>query len=125
MKTTWKIINVTLRRKSSTSNCDAHFISNGQIIKNHDEIADQFNHFYISIGSKLSQEIQPMNDHKHYLRNTTESQLTFTSVEEQHVLTKINNLKDKSSYGHDGISNNLVKRIKDVLIKPLTLLINQ
>ena len=121
---TWKIINDILRRKSSTS-CDAHFISNGQIIKNHDEIADQFNHFFISIGSKLSQEIQPMNDHKHYLRNPTESQLIFTSVEEQHVLTIINNLKDKSSYGHDGISNNLIKRIKDVLIKPLTLLISQ
>ena len=42
MKTTWKIINDTLRRKSSTS-CDTHFISNGQLIKNHDEIADQFN----------------------------------------------------------------------------------
>ena len=66
MKTTWKIINDTLRRKSSTSNCDAHFIYNCQIIQNHDEIADQFNHFFISIGSKLSQEIQPMNDHKHY-----------------------------------------------------------
>ena len=72
MKTTWKIINDTLRRKSSTS-CDAHFISNGQIIKNHDEIADQFNHFFISIGSKLSREIQSMNDHKQYLRNPTES----------------------------------------------------
>ena len=125
MKTTWKIINDTLRRKSSTSNCDAHFISNDQIIKNHDEIADQFNHFFISIGSKLSQGIQPMNDHKHYLRNPTESQLIFTSVEEHHVLTIINILKDKSSYGHDGIFNNLIKRIKDVLIKPLTLLINQ
>ena len=72
MKTTWKIINDTLRRKSSTS-CDAHFTSNGQIIKNRDEIADQFNHFFISIGSKLSREIQPMNDHKQYLRNPTES----------------------------------------------------
>ena len=51
MKTTWKIINDTIQRKSSTSNCDAHVISNGQIIKNHVEIADQFNHFFISIGS--------------------------------------------------------------------------
>ena len=50
MKTTWRIINDTLRRKSSTSNCDAHFLSNGQIIKNHDEIANQFNQFFISIG---------------------------------------------------------------------------
>ena len=64
MKTTGKIINDTLRRILSTS-CDAHFISNDQIIKNHHEIADQFNHLFISIGSKLSQEIQPMNEHNH------------------------------------------------------------
>ena len=92
MTSTWRIISDTLRRKSSIS-CDAHFKSNGQIIPNHDEIADQFNHFFISIGSKLSQEIQPMNDHNHYLRNPTESQLIFTSVEEQHVLRIINILK--------------------------------
>ena len=66
-----------------------------------------------------------MNDYNNYIRNPTESQLIFIPVEEQQVLTIINSLKDKSSYGHDGISNNLIKRIKDVLIRPLTLLINQ
>ena len=30
-------------------NCDAHFISNGQIHKNHDENADQYIHFFICL----------------------------------------------------------------------------
>ena len=37
----------------------------------------------------------------------------------------INKLKNKSSYGHDNISNKLIKCSKDVLAKPLTMLINQ
>ena len=77
----------------------------------------------------MTQKLRTINIHtitfKWNRQGTDKSQLIFTSVEEQHVLTIINSLKDKSSYGHEGISNNLIKRIKDVLIKPLTLLINQ
>ena len=34
-------------------------------------------------------------------------------------------LKNKSSYGHDYISNKILKACKTILAKPLTLLINQ
>ena len=34
-------------------------------------------------------------------------------------------MKNKASYGHDNISNILIKRAKDVLIEPLALLVNQ
>ena len=34
-------------------------------------------------------------------------------------------LKNKSSSGYDGISNTILKSIKSVIIKPLTLIINQ
>ena len=37
----------------------------------------------------------------------------------------INKLKNKSSFGHDTISNKLIKRCKDILVKPITLMINQ
>ena len=37
----------------------------------------------------------------------------------------IKNLKNKSSYGHDCLSNILIKRVQNVLIEPLTFLINQ
>ena len=34
-------------------------------------------------------------------------------------------MKNKSSYGYDNISNKLIKSAKNVLIKPLTLIVNQ
>ena len=37
----------------------------------------------------------------------------------------IKTLKCKTSYGHDGISNNLLKKLEPVLSTPLTLIINQ
>ena len=37
----------------------------------------------------------------------------------------IDKLNNKASYGHDNISNNLIKSAKEVLVEPLTLLVNQ
>ena len=37
----------------------------------------------------------------------------------------VKNIKSKSSTGYDGISNKLIKQARAVLVKPLTLLMNQ
>ena len=49
----------------------------------------------------------------------------FNLVDENTILSTINRLKNKSSHGFDNISNILIKKAKHVLVKPLTLLINQ
>ena len=41
------------------------------------------------------------------------------------MANRFDNLKNKASYGHDNISNILIKRAKEVLIESLTLLVNQ
>ena len=46
-------------------------------------------------------------------------------VDDNEILRIVNNLKDYSNYGYDGIYNLLVKRAKNELNKPLTLIINQ
>ena len=47
------------------------------------------------------------------------------NVDKAVVKKTINNLQAKSNSGCDGISSNLLKVIEPVIIKPLTLLINQ
>ena len=49
----------------------------------------------------------------------------FVQVNEVYIDNLINKLKNKSSCGYDNISNKHIKYAKSVLIKPLTLLINQ
>ena len=46
-------------------------------------------------------------------------------MSDQEIIIAIDNLENKSSTGCDGISNKLLKFIKDVVTKPLTLIINQ
>ena len=41
------------------------------------------------------------------------------------VISAINNLENKTSYGCDGISNKLLKLIKNEISKPITLIVNQ
>ena len=53
------------------------------------------------------------------------TQLKFKCITETETLKAIDNLENKNSSGHDGISNKLLKLTKNILIKPLTLKINQ
>ena len=46
-------------------------------------------------------------------------------VNEDNINEAINRLKNKSSYGHDEISNKIIKSAKNSLIQPLMLIINQ
>ena len=61
----------------------------------------------------------------HYLNGNVTSKFQFHIVSQDYIGKLIDNLKNKASYGHYNISNILIKRAKEVLIEPLTLLINQ
>ena len=61
----------------------------------------------------------------HYLNKDIHSSFTFMNIDEDAINKIIYNLPPKSSRGCDGISSKLLKVIAPVIIKPLTLLINQ
>ena len=51
--------------------------------------------------------------------------LKFHSVTVDNVSRIIDSLKPKTSSGVDSISNKLIKYVKDVILEPLTVIINQ
>ena len=53
------------------------------------------------------------------------TRLQFKCITETETLKAIDNLENKNSSGHDGISNKLLKLTKKELSKSLTLIINQ
>ena len=113
VKKTWALIKET------------EFIWNDRIITDLDEIANKFNTYFINIGQSLSEQIHATRSSDEYLSNRTNTIFNFTEVNEECIDSIIKNMKSKSSTGYDNISNKLVKSAKDVLIKPLTLLMNQ
>ena len=90
-----------------------------------DEIANEFNKYFINIGRLLSEEITSGHSGDEYLNDKTELVFNFTPVTEDYIANVISNLKNKSSYGYDNISNKLIKLAKGVLTQPLTLISNQ
>ena len=90
-----------------------------------DKIVNKFNTYFINIGHSLSEQIHTTRFSDEYLSNRTNTIFNFTDVNEESIDSIIKNMKSKSSTGYDNISNKLVKSAKDVLIKPLTLLMNQ
>ena len=73
----------------------------------------------------MSVQIHATRSSDEYLNNRTNTVFNFTEVSEECIASIIKNMKSKSSTGYDNISNKLFKSTKDVLIKPLTLLMNQ
>ena len=124
VKKTWSIIKDTLGKTNSQKiNCE--FEVDNRTITDPVEIANEFNKYFVAIGQSLSHNAQPDKSYNEYLSNRPHCHLTFSSVNEDLVSNIIRRLKNKSSYGHDNISNSLIKKAQLYLIKPLTLIINQ
>ena len=97
----------------------------GKIITNSDEIADTFYEYFVNIGRKLSYQIIHVHQHSHYLDNETNNRIKLEVVNEDNIKEATNRLKNKSSYGHDEISNKIIISAKNSLSQPLMLIINQ
>ena len=124
IKRTWSIINESLHRKKKTiSSCI--FYHNGKTLEDPSKIANAFNEYFISIGPSLANKIDKNNNFRKYLRNASESRLYFEPRTEHKTMKIIENLKNKTSSGIDGISNQLLTSAKNVLVKPITTIINQ
>ena len=96
------------------------------------EIANAFNVYFANIGKNLAADIessistdQSYTAYTQYLLNPTKEKYIFRCATQGEVVKAINNLEKKQSSGHDGISNKVLKYIKNEIAKPLTLIINQ
>ena len=123
------VCNKNTLQKNARCPDSTKFVLNNRMITNLDEIANEFNIYFtsINIGRLLNDQIQAVTSSKDYLlqHNKTETTFNFVSVIEVYIYNVINKLINKSSYGYDTISNNHTKYARNVLTKPLTLLINQ
>ena len=88
-------------------------------------IANKFNEYFINISNNLADKIPMAEPFYSYLNHPTNCVFTFQPITEVKISEIIGNLKNKSSYGHDCLSNIMIKKAQGPLIKPLTLLINQ
>ena len=106
MKKTWGVISDTLNRNCK-SKSQAEFIYENHVIRDTDEIANQFNDSFINMARTLSQQIQPTHSFNNYLNNNSMLRFKFQPVDQNHFSQLIDKLKDIASYRHDNISTKI------------------
>ena len=124
IKKTWLIINKTLNNKK-TSDLSQFFSIGNKLTSDPNEIANEFNEYFINIGKQILNQIVSTQSFQSYLTSPTNKRFKLMEIDDNEILRIINNLKNESSYGYDCLSNLLLKRAKKELIKPMTLIINQ
>ena len=111
------------------SNEHLTFKSNGRDLSDNIEIANEFNRFFANIGENLASNVEQFDNHelsyKTYLQTHHAQNCRFELIDENATIKVIDYIENKSSSGHDGISNILLKYVKLEISKPLTLIINQ
>ena len=126
VKQTWSFIKDTLQRKLHSSP-SSKFILNNNTITDLDEIATEFNKYFINIGRSLSDQIQSIHSSLDHLpkQHKPTSIFSFNPVNEECIAKYIKKLKNKSSYRYDNILNKFIKTAGHILFKPLTVIVNQ
>ena len=126
IKQAWKIIKETLNR-SKRDALPNRFLVGEQHIDDPKEIANAFNLYFITIGPSVASHIVTDHDlsYKDYLSENHTPTIQMKFVKEEAVDSIINKLKNKTSHGFDGISNQILKIAKAELLRPKTFLINQ
>lgn len=92
-------------------------------------IAESFCQYFTNVGPKSADNIPPSAlTSKHYLQmndNRTTQSFFLTPTDPQEILAILKNVKAKQSTGHDNLSTNLLKSMKESLSIPLSKIVNK
>ena len=126
IKLTWRLINQVLGNNPNKS-ISTKFNINDKCITDQQEIANHFNSFFASIGTKISQQIKNHDqiDHRQYLINRPVTTFHFHEITTQDVMCIISKLPNKKSTGYDEISTETIKILSAVISPTLSLIINK
>ena len=125
-KNTWATINNVLNKPSSKTFPEYITVKENRIV---DKIvmANEFNKYFCKIGSNMAATIEcdQNNLYTDYLNIPINTYFKLFIIDEIVIHNIIQNLNSKSSFGHDGISTNLLKFLEPLLTKSLALIVNQ
>ena len=114
IKNTWRTIKELITRKSPKNNFPDYFQIGDERKYDKATIANTFNTYFAYIGIELASAIYNAGDitYNDFLQTPIADRFTFVPVNDETIIRIIDNLKSKTSYGHDGLSSLLLKTIK-------------
>ena len=126
IKKTWKILNSLTGKNNDKSSTTNSFRNNGETITDPNTIANNFCDYYSNIGETLASKIPFAHKHfSQYLSNSNERSIFINPTHPEEIENIIRNMKPKKSQGKDNINSVFIKKIKESICRPLTLLMNK
>ena len=122
---TWQIINELISRKSGKSSVGELRV-NGQSVTNTTELAEEFNHHFAAIGTKLASEIpeSARTSYHNYLTGTNK-RFEFHPTTPNHVLSLLSTLDNSKAAGLYDVSSRRIRDCTDMICSALCVIFNQ
>ena len=89
------------------------------------DIVEEFNKYFCSIGSQLASKFDGEGDIRQFLGRGSINSIQLHDIIEVEVKNEINSLDTKKSWGHDDLSARFIQLICPIIIKPLTKIFNK
>ena len=128
-KKLWQIINHASGKLVDKTCATTCLNIEGTLVYEKQMIAQEFAKFFASIGVNYAKKIteDPVQTLDHFMSKmpTNLNSVYFYATNKVEIDKIIMNLKNKSSSGWDGISNKLLKEIKDCILEPLANIFNK
>ena len=130
MSKTWGIIKEVIsgKDKNKKTNIEQLVICDdgtNKVVTSDEDIADELNNYFVSIGSKLAEKIPTVNlDFEDYLNRRNEKSFFWKPIKETEVYDNLNALDTKKSHGYDKLSVRLIKDAIPYIVAPLTYIFN-
>ena len=127
-KKLWQLINTTINKTKNSGSIIPHITVNGLKVYSANTIANEFGKFYSNMGANLATKITPsattIDSYIARIPRTVDS-LFMKRTDHKEIKKTISELQNKTSCGHDQISNNLLKRLSSSISYPLEISFNQ
>ena len=127
LRNTWKNINTILNNPNSPPPIPDSFNIQNKLYIGHKNIATGFNKYFSSIGLNLTESLPKCNNNPmEYLKyiNTPRNSLFLSPTYHNEVLNIVKSMKNKTSYGPDNISPQMLKSTIWCILDPLLNIFN-
>ena len=124
----WRLINDIIRKTGNKKNMIESLKIKNLMKYDPDSITNEFCEFFSTVGERFSDDIKvPENNIDYYLDKMPKanSSLFLTPTNSEEIQYLIKSLPNKTSSGHDSISNNLLKKLIPSILEPLAIIFNK
>ena len=126
IKKLWGVLRLMIGKRNDKSASHDSFLIDGNVTTDPQVISNGFCRYYNDISKNVAEKIpKPNKTFEQYLGCRCDNTLFFSPTDEKEIESCIKSLPSKTSSGHDGISNVLLKGIVHVVKKPLVVAFNK